>query len=126
MKHLWFGSLLLCFLLALGAMVSYGVQQVQAPLTDQLEQAAEAGFSEDWVSADGFLTAARDQWEKYRTFLAAVVDHKPMEEIDSLFGELEFYQKARDSTLFSGVCQRLGQLTQAIGEAYRLSWWNLL
>ena len=126
MKHLWIGALLLCCLLVLGAVVSYGVQQVQKPLTAQLEQAAEAGFGEDWTNAEGFLTAARDQWEKYRNFLAAVVDHKPMEEIDSLFGEVEVYQKIKDSTLFAGTCQKLGQLTQAIGEAYRLSWWNLL
>ena len=109
-----------------GAAVSYGVQQVQKPLTAQLEQAAAAGFGGDWLDAEDFLTAAREQWEKYRNFLAAVVDHKPMEEIDSLFGQVEIYQKAKDSTLFAGTCQKLGQLTQAIGEAYRLSWWNLL
>ena len=126
MKHLWIGALLLCCLLVLGAVVSYGVQQVQKPLTAQLEQAAMAGFEGDWSGAEDSLNAARDRWEKYRKFLAAVVDHKPMEEIDSLFGELEFYQKARNSTLFAGTCQKLGQLTQSIGESYRLNWWNLL
>ena len=126
MKHLWIGiSLLLCLLVA-GFFSSYGVQQVQKPLTAQLEQAAEASFREDWDRAEELFAAARTRWEQYRKFLAAFVEHEPMEQIDSLFRELALYQKAKDFVLFAGVCRRLSQLTEAIGEAHRLSWWNLL
>lgn len=126
MKHLWIGALLLGCLLVTGAFSSYGVQTVQNRIITQLDQAAEAGFSENWEQADEFLAAAQGQWEKYREFLATMVDHEPMEQIDSLFGELEIYQKAKDPTLFTGLCQRLNQLAQAIRDAHKLSWWNLL
>lgn len=126
MKHLWFGALLLGCLLASGAVSSYGVQQTQSRIVSQLEQAAEAGFSENWEQAEKFLTAAQGQWEKCRHFLAAFLDHDPMDEIDSLFGELKIYQKAKDSTLFAGLCQRLNQLAQAIRDSHKLNWWNLL
>lgn len=126
MKHLWFGALLLGCLLVAGAFSSYGVQQVQEPLTEQLEQAAQAGFSEDWILAEKLFSAARARWEKFHNSLAAIVDHEPMEQIDGLFEELEIYKEARNATLFSGVCLRLSQMTQTIGEANRLNWWNLL
>lgn len=126
MKHLWIGATLLVCLLVAGGFSSYGVQQAQNPLTSQLKQAAEAGLREDWEQAEAFFVSAQTRWEKYRRFLAAFVDHKPMEEIDSLFGELEIYQKAKDPTHFAGVCSRLSQLAQAIRDAHRLSWWNLL
>lgn len=126
MKHLWIGISLLVCLLAAGAISSYGVQQAQKPLTAQLEQAADTGFRGDWEQAEAFFNAAQTHWEKHRKFLAALTDHEPMEEIDSLFGQTKFYIKAQDPVLFAGVCNRLSQLTQAIGEAYRLSWWNLL
>lgn len=126
MKHLWIGlSLLLCLLVA-GSVSSYGVQRVQKPVTAQLKQAAEAGLREDWEQAEVFFAAAQDRWETYRKFLAAFVEHAPMEEADSLFGELKLYQEAKNPVLFAGVCGRLSQLTQAIGDAHRLSWWNLL
>ena len=126
MKHLWIGvSLLICLLVA-GGISSYGVQQAQKPLTEQLEQAADMGFQEDWAQAQKHFAAAQTRWEKYRKFLAAFVDHEPMEEIDSFFGQTELYIQAKDPVLFAGVCRRLSQLTEAIGEAHRLSWWNLL
>lgn len=126
MKHLFTGALLLVCLLVAGAFSSYGVQQAQAPITAQLEQAAQAGFSEDWILAETHFSAARSRWEKYHKILATFVDHTPMEEIDGLFAELEIYKDSRDSTLFSGVCLRLCQMTQTIGEAHQINWWNLL
>lgn len=126
MKHLWIGVWLLAGLLVAGGVSSYGVQQAQEAVTAQLEQAAEAGLREEWDQAERFFAAAQARWEKYRKFLAAFVEHGPMEEVDSLFGELEQYQKGENALLFAGTCRRLSQMTQAIGEAHRLSWWNLL
>ncbi len=126
MKQLWFGALLLIGLLIAGFGTSFGVRWVQEPITAQLEQAAQAGFREDWEQADALFTAAHARWEKYRSALATISDHGPMEEIDSLFGELEFYRKAADPIQFPALCKRLSQLTQAIGEALYLNWQNLL
>ena len=126
MKQIWFGALLLIALLLAGIVSSLGIRWVQDPIASQLEQAAQAGFCENWDRADTLCAAAHTRWETYRNALATVADHEPMEEIDSLFGELELYRRARDPVLFSGLCQRLCLLTRAVGEAHSLSWWNLL
>lgn len=126
MKQLWLGILLLTVLLAAGLFSAFCVRWVQEPISLQLEQAAQAGFSENWEDAEKLSTAAQARWETYRNALASITDHRPMEEIDSLFGELESYQKAKDPVQFSSLCQRLSLLTKAVGEAHSLSWWNLL
>lgn len=126
MKLFWSCGLLLTLLLAAGIASSIGVRQMQSPITQQLEQATQAGTQADWEQADALFSAALARWEKYREALAAFIDHGPMEEIDSLFEELKIYIGARDSLRFSALCSRLCQLTQAIGDSHLLSWWNLL
>ena len=126
MKQLAFGILLLAALLLGGIVSSCGIRWVQAPITAQLQQAAEAGLGEDWEQADALCDAAKTRWETYRHALAAVIDHGPMEEIDSLFGEMDVLRQAKDRVLFSSLCRRVSLLTQAIGESLSLNWWNLL
>ena len=126
MKPFAFPLLLLAALLIGGIVSSSWVRWVQEPITDGLELAAEAGALENWEQAKTLCDAARQRWEAYRHALAAVMDHRPMEEIDSLFGEMDFYRQAKNSALFSGICQRLSRMTQALGEALSFSWWNLL
>lgn len=126
MKQLWVSIFLLAALLAGGLLTSWGARQVQEPIALQLEQASQAGFREDWEQAEALCAAARTRWETYRNALAAIADHGPMEEIDSLFGELEVYRQAKDPALFSGLCTRLSMKARSIWESLSLSWWNLL
>ena len=126
MKQLLFGIGLLLLLLVGGLLSSFGVRWVQAPIASQLEEAAEAGFLENWAEAEARFAAARSRWKRYNSVLASIADHGPMEEIDCLFGELEFYIRSRDPVLFAGLCSRLSQLAQALGETHLLRWWNLL
>ena len=126
MKQFWIGILFLAVLLVGGIVSCAGVRWVQEPIADQLTQAAQAGFSENWELAEDLLEKAKTRWETYRNALATISDHGPMEEIDSLFGELEIYRLAQNPTLFSGLCSRLSLLCRAIAESLSLSWWNLL
>lgn len=126
MKQLWPGLLLLTLLLVAGIFSSLGVRWVQAPISSQLEQAAQAGFSQDWDQVEALSAAAQARWEAYRSALASIADHGPMEEIDGLFGELNIYKRAKDPVLFSSLCSRLSLLTRQIGESYALNWQNLL
>jgi hypothetical protein len=126
MKQLWFGALLLIVLLLAGFASSVGIRWVQDPISSQLEQAAAAGFSEDWEQAEALFAAAQARWKTYRTLLSSISDHAPMDKIDGLFEELEIYKQARYPVLFSALCKQLSLLTRTIGEAHRLNWWNLL
>lgn len=126
MKQVWIAVFFLAVLLLGGIVSCVGVRWVQEPIAQQLEQAAQAGFSENWELAEDLLEKAQTRWHAYRHALATISDHGPMEEIDSLFGELEFYRLAKDPTLFSGLCKRLSLLCRAISESLSISWWNLL
>ena len=126
MKQFWIAILFLAVLLVGGIVSCVGVRRVQEPIVNHLEQAAQAGFSENWELAEDLLEKAKTRWETYRNALATISDHGPMEEIDSLFGELEIYRLAQNPTLFAGLCSRLSLLCRAIAESLSLSWWNLL
>ena len=53
-------------------------------------------------------------------------DHAPMDEIDSLFAQMEVYAQARDSLHFGSYCARLAELITAVSDAHQLNWWNFL
>ena len=57
---------------------------------------------------------------------AAVVDHEPMEEVESLFAQLDVYLKARDPVAYCACCASLEVFARAIGESHSVSWWSLL
>ena len=126
MRKGWLGIGILTVFLAGGLLLSFWMDKTHLPGSQLLQQAAEVTLTGDLEQGIALAKQAEALWENSRKATATVADHSPMEEIDSLFGELEFYQKAQDSTLFAGTCQKLGQLTQSIGESYRLNWWNLL
>lgn len=126
MKQLWFGIGLLVLLLVGGIFSSFFIQQTQSPISAQLDRAADAGFLEKWEEAQQRFSSAQTRWEKHKKVLAAIADHGPMEEIDCLFEELEFYIRAEESAMFAGLCSRLSQLFRSLAESNLLSWWNLL
>jgi len=49
-----------------------------------------------------------------------------MDEIDSLFAQLEVFRQAGLWGDFSACCRRLSRLIEAMAEAHSLTWWNLL
>ena len=126
MKRLWIGIGLLVILLAVGAFLSWGLPQLQNELAQTLELARVAIESDDWQTATSLADSAKDMWEHSRHFVASVVDHEPLEEVDSLFSELEVYAHARIETGYASVCAQLSHLCEAIGESQQLRWWSFL
>ena len=126
MKRGWFGAGLLLVLLALGITSSVLMQNFHKPLSQQLEQAGEYALEENWEKAVKIAESAEETWRKLWHFSAAVSDHEPMEQIDSLFAQLEIYRKAGDCLGFANTCASLSRQVEAMGDAHKLSWWNLL
>ena len=113
---------ILVALLLLGSFAAIAMDRIHLPIATLLQQAADQPLEE------GILTAqkAKVMWEKYWQFSATLADHSPMDEIDGLFAQLEAYQKAGLSGDFSACCLRLSMLVEAVAEAHRFTWWNLL
>ena len=126
MKRMVIGSVLLISLLVGGALSSRAMVPWHAPLEETLCQAAEFACAENWEQAKYLRRKAQERWESRWHMAAAFADHGPMEEIDSLFAQLEIYEAYQEPMGYSALCMELSRELGAMGDAHIPNWWNLL
>lgn len=126
MKRLWIGLALLLLLLIAGIFSTVAMEKFHHGLSRHLASTASAALEEDWEETGILLQQCRSRWARYRNFVAAGASHEAIEEIDSLYTQLELYFQRRDSLGFSLCCATLQHRTAALGEAQSINWWNLL
>lgn len=95
--------------------------KLEKPVAELVLQAEASAAGEDWPGAAGSLSRAREQWEDHRTFAAALADHQPLEDVESLFAVAETYSVCRDGTRFRATCQELNRRILAVMEAQELN-----
>ena len=117
---------LLLVLLLLGLLSGWYLERQHRDLARQLEDSAWLALSGQMSNARQEVQTAQAKWEKGRSLLAALGDHTPMEDIDGLFAELQIYGAAGEKTEFARTCSALSSQMAAMGNAYKLSWWNIL
>ena len=125
-RRFWHGLGILLTFLALGLWVAWNMENMHRPVTDSLQQAAQAALNEDMEQGIRLVQKAKASWDKHRDLTAAVADHGPMEEIDSLFAQVNVYAQAEKTVEFAAYCTRLARLVEAVGQAHSLTWQNLL
>lgn len=126
MKRLWIGAAMLAVLLAAGIFSTVTMGRFHHSLSQRLESASQAALEEDWAQAQKILHQCHSRWLRYRNGIATGASHEPIEEIDSLYSQLNIYLQRRDSTGFAICCTTLRHRTAALGEAQGINWWNLL
>lgn len=126
MRRFWLGAGLLGVLLAAGIWITMTMHRFHIPVSVKLTRAEEATREERWGDAAALLKEAEALWTKHRSFSAAVADHEPMEEIDSLFAQVRCYAALGERAECAAVCAELATLTRAMAEAHALNWWNLM
>lgn len=126
MKRGWIGLALLLILLGAGLLVTWFMGETHEEIADKLEDAGVLALTGDWEGADRLVRRARMEWDKSWRISAALTDHEPMEEIDSLFAQLEIYRRQREALSFGALCAQLSSLLEDLGDAQGLNWWNLL
>ena len=126
MKRGWFGAGILVVFLVLGFVVSFFINEAHLPTCQLLNQAAEKTLAGDFESAVPLGLEAKRRWEKQWDATAVVADHSPMDDVDALFSEMEIYAKAGEEPHFAACCLELAQRVQAVAEAHKFSWWNVL
>lgn len=126
MGRIILGFVLLVGMLLLGFVVMFAMDRVNQPVAQLLEDAAQAALSGDLEQGIALASQARSTWEKRWHTIASFADHSPMDEIDSLFAQMEVYGQTGNAEDFASHCTRLSMLVSAVGEAHSLNWWNLL
>lgn len=126
MKRCRFGAGLLAVLLLSGILTSRWTEDHHREISSLIAQAEEASLRGDWDQSDSLIRQAKGQWEAHWGLSASLTDHSPMEQVDSLFEQLDVYLRARDPVGCGGLCAQLGKALEAIAESQSLTWWNLL
>lgn len=126
MKRLWIGISFLVLLLAGGITLSLGMVSLHNRISSQLSAASRSAQAQDWEAALQLSDAAGKDWDKYRHITAAFTDHEPIEQMDSLFSQLDTFRAFALSAEYAATCQHLADLSGAIAESHSLTWWNLL
>ena len=126
MKRLWLGIGVLAVFLAASLLLSWYLPGLHRDLSDQLCTAAQAAEHGDMEEAARLAGSAKQRWEHSRYFVASFTDHEPLENLDSLFEELDVYRTADLPVDYAATCIQLSELCLAIAESHCLTWWNLL
>ena len=125
-RRFWYGLGVLLVMLGLGLWTARAIENRQQPISKTLERAAQVALEGDIEQGAVLVSHAKEAWGQARGLTATAADHGPMEEIESLFAQIQIYAQAGEQTDFSAYCTRLAQLVAAVGEAHKLSWQNLL
>ena len=120
------GFALLIVLLLAGLLSSWYMGRHHMEISKNLEDSAWLALSGQWENAKQSADGARAKWEKNWNLRAAFADHTPIEEIGDLFEELTVYSAAGERTEFARICNALASRVEAMGNAHKLSWWNVL
>lgn len=126
MKRFVVGLALLLVLPVLGGITAGSLLSFQESLTAQLAAADTAAQAEDWQQAEARISQCRSRWQQRKDALAALSSHSPMEEVDCLFAQLDFYLQCRDARSFCLCCRILDSRLRALEEAQRFNLQNLL
>ena len=122
----WFGLCILVLFFALGFITAVVMNNAHLPTEELLSQAAEKALSGDFEGAVALAAEAKSRWSDHWNGTATVADHSPMDDVDALFAEMEVYARTEEKPHFAAVCKELSQRIQAVVEAHKFSWWNVL
>ena len=122
----WLGAGILVAFLILGLIVSGVMADVHIPACDLLTQAADMTLEGNFEGAIPLAMEAKSRWEKTWNATAVVADHSPMDDVDALFAEMVTFAESGEEPHFASCCRELAQRVEAVSEAHRFSWWNVL
>ena len=120
------GPVLLLVLLLAGLVGSWYPSRQQEAVSRQLEDCQWLALSGQWQQAKDGAKQAGTDWDSRRSLWAALNDHRPMEEIDTLFGQLSAAANAGERWEFARCCAELSRRINTMAEGQKLRWWNVL
>ena len=122
----YIGAAVLVVFLILGFVVSGAMDNAHTPACELLTQAADMTLAGEFDGAIPLAMEAKSRWEKSWNGTATVADHSPMDDVDALFAEMVTFAESGEEPHFASCCRELAKRVQAVAEAHRFSWWNVL
>ena len=118
-------GILILFLL-LGILAGNGLDLVCREMSASLSQAAQYAEQGDLNNATELVSRIYGQWQKRKNTMALLVDHSPMDEIEGLFAKVQLYCRMGEAAEIGAQCARIASLIDALADAHRLTWWNVV
>ena len=125
-KRFYLGLGILIFFLVFGFFLHIAFSRIHTPIAEGFDAAVAAVSRGDLELGISLARQAAERWQNYRSVTAAVADHTPMDEIDSLMAEMEVFARFQDGEHFSAVCAQLAHLVRSVYDTHRLIWMNIL
>lgn len=102
-----FGLGLLILLLAICLGGDYLGRKAPDRIANTVYQAACAALAEDWETAEAFSRRAGRQWIHTRNFQVWLRHEDLLQQVDTLFSQLQAVLPGRDPGLVSAVCMSI-------------------
>lgn len=126
MRRSLFGFILMIALLVIGIAAAVWMEEHHTLIAEDLAAASRCAIDGDWENARYHVVRAEEAWQKQWCRDAALTDHQPMEEIDSLFSRLAVFGELKDTGEFSAGCRELCRRVEALSDVHGIQWWNFL
>ncbi len=126
MRRFLLGAALLTALLFFGLWIRAGTDRMLIPISQSLQQASRQCLSGDLTQGQALAEQAQLEWDSVWHYIASFTDHAPMDEIDSLFGQLESFYAQNNTADFAACCAKLSRLVRAVADTHSPTWWNIL
>ncbi len=121
-KHFYMGLLLLVVLLALCVTAALQAENSLLPICQTLQQASIRAQQGQPEQAAALVEKAQLAWQRQRDLTSVYGDQSPIEEVNSLFSQLEYAEEEA----FAARCRELACCLQAIADAQTLRWHSFL
>ncbi len=122
----WLGAAILAVFLIGGVVAAAEMDNAHMPTVELLQQASEKTVNGEFGEGVLLGLEAKDRWERGWNGTATMADHSPMDDVDALFGEMEVYAITGEQPHFAACCAELAKRIEAVAEAHKFSWWNVL
>ena len=122
----WLGAGILALFLILSLVTGELMDNAHAPTGELLDSAAEKALDGEFDTAVALGLAAKERWDRQWNGTATIADHSPMDDMDALFGEMEIYARTGEEPHFAACCRELARRVNAMADAHRFSWRNVL
>lgn len=125
MKRSWIGLGLLVVLLVISLAVTGFMTRIHEEMALDLRQSAECALLGDWDNVQLFLRRTNRSWETWGHLRACFADHGETEKIDAALASVEIWRQSKDAVAYRAACAALIKQVEAMGEAHKLTWWNV-
>lgn len=121
-------TIVIIVILLLGGSLSsyYYIQTSTQALGVPLEAVEQSISTRKWEVAQNELSATQLNWDKNKTLLTILLDHRDIEAIDSSIMRLVKYIEVHDFSLSLGEISVLKLLVDNVYESAKLNWKNIL